>query len=503
MRGAASGRVFISYRRQETAWPARQLYELLSERFGADQFFQDIDTIEPGDDFVEKVTGAVGSCDVLLAMIGETWLTITGEDGQPRLHDPDDYVRLEIETALGRSDVRVIPILVDSARMPKADELPPKLRPLARRQAVHLSAIEFDASRLLKAVQDTLADMNHDPTTSADRPAEVPRGQPLPVGDPADRRESRPASDDHETRRSRAGPRVIVALVASLILLVGGLVFWNGERQRHPSPSGGDQAVASSSARTSSSDAASPAETDGSAILAHRGGFETYPLESLPALRSAATRGFAVETDVRWTSDNIPVIVHDEAATEGLECTEPVIVSHTTFKALTTSCRSTPSRQDGTQYPIATYPQAMEAIAAANPAAWAYVEIKVDRSPAQLRQFVSVIRRQGLSKRTVVTSFDAARLRAVHAVAPDLRLMLFLGTRKSAPRDVAFNGLWGVAIDSTIATKTYVRALKDVGLTVIDFLLNEERDWAKAKAVGADKVLTDNPAAYEAWLAKH
>ena len=178
MRGAASGRVFISYRRQETAWPARQLYELLSERFGADQVFKDIDTIEPGDDFVEKVTGAVGSCDVLLAMIGETWLTITGEDGQPRLHDPDDYVRLEIETALGRSDVRVIPILVDSARMPKADELPPKLRPLARRQAVHLSAIEFDASRLLKAVQDTLADMNHDPTTSADPPAEVSRGQP-------------------------------------------------------------------------------------------------------------------------------------------------------------------------------------------------------------------------------------------------------------------------------------------------------------------------------------
>jgi glycerophosphoryl diester phosphodiesterase len=81
--------------------------------------------------------------------------------------------------------------------------------------------------------------------------------------------------------------------------------------------------------------------------------------------------------------------------------------------------------------------------------------------------------------------------------------MLFLGTRKAAPRDVAFDGLWGVAIDSTIATKTYVRALRDAGLTVIDFLLNEERDWAKAEAVGADKVLTDNPAAYEAWLAKH
>jgi glycerophosphoryl diester phosphodiesterase len=495
--------VFISYRRQETAWPARQLYELLSERFGADQVFKDIDTIEPGDDFVEKLTEAVGSCDVLLALIGETWLMITGEDGRPRLSNPDDYVRLEIETALGRSDVRVIPILVDSARMPKADELPPKLRPLTRRQSVHLSAINFDASRLMRAVQDTLADINHDPTTPADRPAEVPPSQPPPVDDPADRRESLPASDDGEPRRTRAGRRVIVALVAALILLVGGLVLWNGQRQGHPSPSSGGQTVASSSASASSSGTASAAGTDGSAILAHRGGFETYPLESLPALRSAAMRGFAVETDVRWTSDDVPVIVHDEAATEGLECTRPVLVSHTTFKTLTDTCRSTQSRQDGKRYPIATYPQAMEAIAAANPAAWAYVEIKVDRSPAQLRQFVAVIRRQGVSKRTVVTSFDAARLKAVHAVAPDLRLMLFLGTRKAAPRDVAFDGLWGVAIDSTIATKTYVRALHDAGLTVIDFLLNEERDWAKAEAVGADKVLTDNPMAYEAWLAKH
>ena len=59
------------------------------------------------------------------------------------------------------------------------------------------------------------------------------------------------------------------------------------------------------------------------------------------------------------------------------------------------------------------------------------------------------------------------------------------------------------AVDKAIATRTYVRALKEVGLTVIDYLLNEEADWARAKAVGADKVLTDNPLAYDAWLSKH
>ena len=129
MPGSDTGRVFISYRRQETAWPARQLYELLGEQFGADQVFKDIDDIDPGDDFVEKITRAVSSCDVLLALIGDQWLTIEDDEGRRRLDDPDDFVRLEIATALSRPDVRVIPILVDAARMPRAHELPPELEP--------------------------------------------------------------------------------------------------------------------------------------------------------------------------------------------------------------------------------------------------------------------------------------------------------------------------------------------------------------------------------------
>ena len=112
------GRIFISYRRQETRWPARQLYDVLVEQFPAEQVFKDVDSIEPGEDFVERITAAVSSCDVLLALIGEQWLTITDENGQRRLDDPRDYVRVEIETALTRK-IRVIPILVDDARMPR------------------------------------------------------------------------------------------------------------------------------------------------------------------------------------------------------------------------------------------------------------------------------------------------------------------------------------------------------------------------------------------------
>src|SRR6266508_306274 len=112
---AAAGRIFISYRREETAYPAGWLYDRLADRFGGGQAFKDVDSIQLGDDFVEVITSAVGSCDVLLALIGDEWLTITDEDGQRRLDDPNDFVRLEIEAALTRN-VRVIPILVDGAR---------------------------------------------------------------------------------------------------------------------------------------------------------------------------------------------------------------------------------------------------------------------------------------------------------------------------------------------------------------------------------------------------
>jgi hypothetical protein len=151
------GRIFISYRRQETAWPAGRLYDVLAEHFRAEQVFKDVDNIEPGDDFVERISAAVGSCDVLLALIGREWLTITDENHQRRLDNPEDYVRLEIETALTRN-IRVIPILIDDARMPRANELPPTLAPLVRRNAVEINPLTFDTKRLVATVQNTLAE---------------------------------------------------------------------------------------------------------------------------------------------------------------------------------------------------------------------------------------------------------------------------------------------------------------------------------------------------------
>lgn len=154
----APGRIFISYRREETAYPAGWLFDRLSDRFGNRQIFKDIDSIEPGDDFVDRITSAVGSCDVLLALIGDEWLTIVDGKGRRRLDDPNDFVRLEIEAALSRN-VRVIPLLVDGARMPRTDELPASLGALVRRQALELSPSRFtmDLDRLLKVLDRTIA----------------------------------------------------------------------------------------------------------------------------------------------------------------------------------------------------------------------------------------------------------------------------------------------------------------------------------------------------------
>ena len=163
------------------AYAAGWLYDRLAGHFGGRQVFKDVDSIELGDDFIEVITRAVGSCDVLLALIGDEWLTITDAHGRRRLGNPDDFVRLEIEAALSRR-VRVIPVLVDGARMPRADELPDSLAALVRRQALELSParFDFDTSRLLKVLDRTLAEMRAPsaaPGLSPAPPPEVPGHQ--------------------------------------------------------------------------------------------------------------------------------------------------------------------------------------------------------------------------------------------------------------------------------------------------------------------------------------
>jgi WD40 repeat protein len=157
MPAASLGRVFISYRRQDASGLAGRLYDRLAALLGDDQVFMDVDAIALGVDFAEVITQAVSSCEVLLAVIGPQWTTVTDQDGQRRLEDPDDIVRLEIAAALER-DIRVIPVLVDGAQMPRRQQLPEGLATLARRNALSVRHESFrtDADRLVAEIEPIL-----------------------------------------------------------------------------------------------------------------------------------------------------------------------------------------------------------------------------------------------------------------------------------------------------------------------------------------------------------
>jgi hypothetical protein len=122
-------RVFISYRREDSQTFAGRIYDKLVSRFGEGNVFFDIDNIPYGVDFRQYLADAVSRCDVLLALIGEHWVSAEA-DGRRRLDNPDDFVRLEIESALGRR-IRVIPLLLGNASMPREEQLPGPLKPLA------------------------------------------------------------------------------------------------------------------------------------------------------------------------------------------------------------------------------------------------------------------------------------------------------------------------------------------------------------------------------------
>jgi hypothetical protein len=146
--------VFISYRREDSAGHTGRLFDRLAEHLGKERVFMDISDIEPGLDFVETIEKALSVCEVLLVVIGRDWLSCTDTEGKRRLDDPQDFIRLETATSL-RRDVRVIPVLVQGARMPTIDELPDDLQGLTRRQAIEISDTrwDFDTEQLIETLE--------------------------------------------------------------------------------------------------------------------------------------------------------------------------------------------------------------------------------------------------------------------------------------------------------------------------------------------------------------
>ena len=136
-------KIFISYRRGDSAGEAGRIGDRIVAEFGRAALFMDVDSIPLGANFVQRLTEEVARCDVVLAVIGPRWLDISGENGR-RIDDPNDFVRVEIAAAL-RREIPVIPILLDGVRIPRADLLPEDVKPLTVRHGLSLRHTSFQS----------------------------------------------------------------------------------------------------------------------------------------------------------------------------------------------------------------------------------------------------------------------------------------------------------------------------------------------------------------------
>jgi hypothetical protein len=149
--------VFISYRRKDSEGESGRLFDDLISHFGSESVFMDVSAIEPGRDFRKAIDQSVTTCSVLLAIIGLEWTELRDPLGRRRLEDPNDFVRLELASAL-RRDIPVIPVLVRGAKMPDIEQLPPDLKELVYRNAVELTHARWksDVQLLLRALRPYL-----------------------------------------------------------------------------------------------------------------------------------------------------------------------------------------------------------------------------------------------------------------------------------------------------------------------------------------------------------
>jgi glycerophosphoryl diester phosphodiesterase len=252
--------------------------------------------------------------------------------------------------------------------------------------------------------------------------------------------------------------------------------------------------------------------------LAHQGGWEKYPLETLPAFVAAAKAGAAVETDVHWTSDGVAVLVHDDATTPAKEAGQehpmvcdggPYLVSKTSWAVLRAKCRTLKSASsDGRSYPIPTLDEALKAVSAVS-GAQVVLEMKPQQpTPQQIGEYLDTIAKYDMAERAVSSSFypDALAQIQKQATKDDLALRYLLMVRPSAKEDLPTaeelggKGLWGVALRSDIATHGNVASLHEQKLVAVVWTISTPQQWNAAKLAEADLVLTDKPVAYQEWL---
>lgn len=209
--------IFISYRRDDSAYIASAINDRFQQRFGDENIFFDIDTIPLGVDFRDHIGGAVGGCDVLLVVIGDQWANAKDSAGELRLPQPTDYVRVEIESALQRN-VPVVPVLVGNATMPTEAELPESIRALAFRNAAEVRAGRDLSEHLERLVRDV-------GIVAGITPLSIESTKSTIVRSPADvdsSGKSTQATSTSSAKRSGARSRAIP--IAVVLVLIAGVV---------------------------------------------------------------------------------------------------------------------------------------------------------------------------------------------------------------------------------------------------------------------------------------
>ena len=202
--------IFISYRRDDSEGEAGRLFDDLTRAFGNDAVFMDVAGIKPGVDFRRAIEDSVASCGVFLAVVGPTWLTITGTDGKRRLEDPNDFVALEVASALKR-EVPVIPVLVHDAKMPSATLLPESLQSFAFHNSVEISHARWssDVALLIEALKAYVTPWQ----PASDDPVHAT----VPVQLPAPRH---PSGSNVPEAKKNWRPMVIGALAGVVLIVV-------------------------------------------------------------------------------------------------------------------------------------------------------------------------------------------------------------------------------------------------------------------------------------------
>lgn len=168
----ANRKIFISYRREDTSGESGRLKDHLEREFGKGSIFYDVETLEAGLNFDQSISLALRESQVLLAMIGPHWLKVKDSEGNARIQGVDDWVKKEISLALQR-DIRVIPILVNGAQMPKREDLPDELKELAFRNAKEISSSRwaYDVDELAKVLKKLIIPV----------PEPTPEPEPKPI----------------------------------------------------------------------------------------------------------------------------------------------------------------------------------------------------------------------------------------------------------------------------------------------------------------------------------